>query len=198
MWYAIGKTAGRLYLGLSSKFVVVDAQHVPSAGPAILASNHKSNLDPFCVAAAVDRQVHFMAKDELFRAPVVGWYMRRTGSIPVRRGGSDRRAVAAASELLRQGRVIGIFVEGTRRRDIEGLGALRAGAAMLSHRAQAPIIPVAIKREGRHIHVRFAPPIVAASVVGCSEEVSRKAIYSRINEAIADALTLMLGGSYAT
>ena len=198
MWYALGKTVGRLYLGLISDFVVVDAQHVPSTGPVILASNHKSNLDPFCVAAAVDRQVHFLAKDELFSTPIVGWYMRRTGAIPVKRGGSDRRAVAAASELLRQGRVIGIFVEGTRRKDIEGLGALRAGATMLRQRTNAPIVPEAINRERLHHHLSLAPPIVAASVVGSNEEVSRKAIYSRINEAISDALTLMLGRSYAT
>jgi 1-acyl-sn-glycerol-3-phosphate acyltransferase len=198
MWYTVGMTVGRMYLGLTKQLIVIDTRHVPVVGPVILASNHKSNLDPFCIGAAVKRQVHFLAKDELFHNPVVGWYLRKSGSLPVRRGISDRRAIAASAEVLRQGRVLGVFVEGTRRRDIEGVGAMRAGAAMLSHRAKSPIVPVAIRREGQRIRVSFAPPIVAASVAGASEAPSRKAVYSRINEAIADALALMLRRSYAT
>lgn len=198
MWYAIGVSLGKAYLGLTTRLIVVDAQYVPPTGPVILASNHKSNLDPFCVAAAVKRQVHFLAKDGLFRSPFVGWYMRRSGAVPVKRGISDRRAMAKATEVLKEGGVLGIFVEGTRRKDVTGVGDLRAGAAMLSHRVQSPIVPVAIRKEGRHLRVSFAPPIVAASVVGASEAPSRKVIYSRVNEAITDALSLMLGGSYAT
>ena len=90
------------------------------------------------------------------------------------------------------------FCRGHQAQGYRRVGGFAGGAAMLSHRSKAPIVPVAIKRERRHIHVSFAPPIVAASVVGSNEEVSRKAIYSRINEAISDALTLMLGRSYAT
>lgn len=200
MWYSIGTTIAKIYLCLFllNKFVVSHTENIPVKGPVILASNHKSNFDPFCIGAVVKRQVHFMAKDELFHNPFLAWLMRKWRTVQVKRGESDRKAINAAIEVLKSGQVLGIFVEGTRRKDIKGLGDLKAGAAMLSQRINAPIVPAAIKWGGRRIHIRFGQPIFVDKLVAEGETISRKAMHERINEAITNALNALLEDSYVT
>ena len=79
----------------------------------ILASNHRSNMDPVLLASAVKRPVAFMAKAELFVGPL-GWIMRWIGQFPVRRGGIDREALRRTDAVLARGSMLGLFPEGTR------------------------------------------------------------------------------------
>jgi 1-acyl-sn-glycerol-3-phosphate acyltransferase len=167
-------------------------ENLPPQGPIILAANHKSNLDPFYIAIALKRKVHFLAKDELFRNPMLGWFMGKLGTVQVKRGESDREAIAKALSILRQQEVLGIFVEGTRRKDITGVGNLKSGAAMLSHHSKTPIVPVGIIRRGRRVHVVFGKPILIENLVGQDEVLSRKAVYARINETLLSSLNALL------
>lgn len=118
-------------------------EEVPRKGPLVLAVNHVSALDPIIVAALFPRPVHFMAKEELFRNPLLGQVMRWVYAFPVRRGEADRQAVSRALELLRAGRVVGIFPEGTRSLDGQ-LGRLQGGAAWLALKGGAPVLPALI------------------------------------------------------
>jgi len=127
-------------------------EHAPREGAYILVSNHCSNLDPPFIGAAVGhhtgRVIHFMAKDEISRWPLVGWLARSAGVFFVRRGEGDRAAQRIALQHLAAGRPIGIFPEGTRSRD----GVLREaklGVALLAIRSGAPILPVGISGSGR-------------------------------------------------
>ena len=88
-------------------------EHVPKEGPVILASNHRSNMDPVLLASAVKRPLSFMAKAELFVGPL-GWIMRWIGQFPVRRGGIDREALRRVDAVLARGSMLGLFPEGTR------------------------------------------------------------------------------------
>jgi 1-acyl-sn-glycerol-3-phosphate acyltransferase len=116
-------------------------EHVPSAGPVILASNHRSNMDPVLLASAVKRPLSFMAKAELFVGPL-GWIMRWIGQFPVRRGGIDREALRRVDAVLARGSMLGLFPEGTRG---EGdFAAVHPGLAYIVVRQGCPVLPVVI------------------------------------------------------
>jgi 1-acyl-sn-glycerol-3-phosphate acyltransferase len=120
---------------------LVGEEHIPEVGPVILASNHRSNMDPVLLASAVRRPVAFMAKAELFVGPL-GWIMRWIGQFPVRRGGIDREALRRTDAVLARGSMLGLFPEGTR-----GGGrfaSVHPGLAYIVVRQQCPVVPVAI------------------------------------------------------
>ncbi|MEW6047981.1 MAG: lysophospholipid acyltransferase family protein [Bacillota bacterium] len=122
---------------------VTGLERVPRNGPVILAINHLSMLDPLLIGVVMPRPVCFMAKDELFRYPLLGQVLRWVYAFPVRRGEADREAIHHALKLLREERVVGVFPEGTRSRDGQLL-ELQGGTALLALKSGAPILPVAI------------------------------------------------------
>jgi 1-acyl-sn-glycerol-3-phosphate acyltransferase len=117
------------------------AEQIPAGGPVILASNHRSNMDPVLLAAAVRRPVAFMAKVELFVWPL-GWILRFIGQFPVQRGGIDREALRRTSAVLAQGGVLGLFPEGTR--GDGSFASVHPGLAYIVLRERCPVLPVAI------------------------------------------------------
>jgi 1-acyl-sn-glycerol-3-phosphate acyltransferase len=120
---------------------VEGAGHVPAAGPVILAANHRSNMDPVLLAAAMRRSVVFMAKAELFVGPLAR-ILRLIGQFPVRRGGIDRDALGRTRAVLARGGVLGLFPEGTR--GAGDFAAVHAGLAWILLREGCPVVPVAI------------------------------------------------------
>jgi 1-acyl-sn-glycerol-3-phosphate acyltransferase len=120
---------------------VEGSEHLPAGGPVILASNHRSNVDPVLLAAAVRRPVAFMAKAELFVGPL-GWILRWIGQFPVQRGGIDREALRRTSAVLARGGVLGLFPEGTR--GDGSFASVHPGLAYILLRERCPVLPVAI------------------------------------------------------
>jgi 1-acyl-sn-glycerol-3-phosphate acyltransferase len=131
------------------------ASNVPAEGPVVLCANHIAWWDPVLVAFALKRPVHFMAKKELFRYPVLSYLFRRIHAFPVNRGKPDLGAVKAALTVLKEGHVLGIFPEGTRQKDKECLGEMHAGAALFALKSGAPVVPAAIR--GTY---KFGKPVV--------------------------------------
>ena len=121
---------------------ITGREHVPASGPCVLAANHVSVMDGFFLGIAVTRQVRFMAKAELHRAPIVKQILEAAGAFPVERGADAGRAVAAGVKLLEQGAVIGLFPEGTSLPDQKR--GYKRGAARLALATGAPLIPVAL------------------------------------------------------
>jgi len=116
------------------------AEHIPSSGPALIVSNHQSVLDPPLIGGATRRRIYFLAKAELFRIPVFGWLMRALHARPVRRQGSDPRALKMAARLLKEGKALLVFPEGTRSLDGR-LGEGKPGVGMLAVTSGAPVVP---------------------------------------------------------
>ena len=133
-------------------------------------SNHGSHLDPPLVGHALGRPVAFMAKEELFRVPVLGAIIRACGAYPVARGSSDREAIRVACQRLEQGWATGVFLDGTRQRDGR-VNTPLPGAALLAARTGADLLPVAILNSHRAlgpdqtqlrlvpVHIRIGRPI---------------------------------------
>jgi len=123
---------------------LIGAENWPVMGPAIIASNHASNLDPPLLCLSYPGYICWMGKAEIMTAPVIGWYLRKVGAFMVHRGEADRAAIRRARELLDQGYIIGMFPEGTRQRQGR-LGEAQAGVGMLALTPGVPVIPVRLR-----------------------------------------------------
>lgn len=157
-WFAVSafRTWARLFLGLTVK----GAENVPQTGGAVIACNHFSALDPPVVGVSVPREIHFMAKRELFGKPAVRLLMLGLRAFPVNRSGSDTSAIRAALRKLRSGLAVGIFIQGTRS---AGTNPALDGAAFLALRSGAALVPTAVWREGRRFIVHFGEPLDPAA-----------------------------------
>ena len=180
-------STGRLYawharlwgqLGLAMNGITVTltgAEYLPD-GPVIFMSNHQSNFDILSLLAAIPRQIHWIAKKELFEIPVFGPSMRRGGYIPLDRG-DGRKALQSMDEAaatIHQGKSVVLFPEGTRSTD-GNLLPFKRGGFILARKADVPVIPVTINGSGRinpanqirlysgDIHITLHPPIAVPS-----------------------------------
>ncbi|MDM7914112.1 MAG: (d)CMP kinase [Candidatus Eisenbacteria bacterium] len=140
------------------------AENVPKAGGVLLASNHKSYLDPPLVGTYLPRPIHYLAKRQLFSIPFFGPLIRRVHAIPIDREGFDRSSIEQALAILRGGGALLVFPEGTRIRR-PGLGEPKEGIAWLAARAEVPIVPVRIRgswpverKANRGISIRYGQP----------------------------------------
>src|SRR5205823_11195167 len=121
----------------------IGCEHLPRRGPLLLASNHRSFLDPFCIGMLVRRPVYYMAKRELFQKRWQAWLLVRLGAFPVDRGAGDAEAMETARAILQRGDCVVIFPEGTRVRP-GPLGNPRRGIGRLALETGAPVAPVAV------------------------------------------------------
>src|SRR3954447_16148507 len=116
----------------------IGREHIPAGGPVILASNHRSFLDPFVIAVMTRRPIYFVAKKELFGFhPVVSWLLSALGAFPIDRGASDQESMATARAILERGEAVLMFPEGTRIRP-RALGPPERGGGRPALRARAP------------------------------------------------------------
>ena len=120
---------------------VAGVEKTPPDGPLIVAANHASYWDPMVLGAGMDRPLHFMARKTLFDIPVFGWLIRQTQAFPLNRDGDSREAIRAFGELLKEGRAVVVFPEGTR--SATGfLNEIKAGVGMIATRFDAKVLPV--------------------------------------------------------
>lgn len=175
-YYNFVRTVVRGLIWCLGGVTVIGAENIPQAGPVILAPNHRANIDPPYISLATTRQMHFMAKEELFRVPVFGRIFKGVEAFPVKRGTADRAALRTAINLLKEGRVVTIFPEGTRSPDIS-LKEAEKGFALIARQSDAPIVPIAIEgtekmlpkgakrlRRG-HVNVTIGKPLTVAQIV---------------------------------
>lgn len=150
LWYRALRWIVRQVFSIIFHIDVRGSVRVPE-GAVIVAANHFSAWDPPLVGVVLPRALHFMAKEELFRIPLLGRLLRSLGAFPVRRDFADSRAVKTTLRLLREGHAVAMFPEGTRfRRGKDGRpGPARAGIAVLAAMSGAPVLPLAIRGQYR-------------------------------------------------
>ncbi|WP_409346586.1 lysophospholipid acyltransferase family protein [Paenibacillus sp. MBLB4367] len=171
MLYRICRRLLRILFAVFYRLKAVGTHHVPKQGAVILCANHISTFDPPIVGTPLNREVHYMAKAELFDMPILGWLIPRVGAFPVKRGGVGKETIKLTLQILRDGRVMGIFPEGTRKNPS---GEGKKGAAMFAIRTGATVIPVSIVGEYklfRRMTVIYGPPVdLSEFAEGTSEQ----------------------------
>jgi 1-acyl-sn-glycerol-3-phosphate acyltransferase len=169
---------------------VVGRENIPLEGPVLIAPIHRSNVDFAFTLFISPRKVFFMAKDSIFRVPLLGPLVTHLGAFPVKRGSADRESMSAAEEVLRQGHALVLFPEGTRK---EGrtVQTLHDGAMFVAARTGATVVPVGIGGSDKampkgakfprptRIRIVVGPPITPPSSQG---RVSRSAISAKSEE----------------
>jgi 1-acyl-sn-glycerol-3-phosphate acyltransferase len=163
-------------------------EHLPEGG-FVLAANHTSNFDPWPLGWPLwpKRQLYFMAKAELFN-PILGPPLRAGGAFPVRRGEQDIEAMEASVRLCREGKIVAMFPEGTRRS--KGIVKKfehrpRTGAARIALAANVPLVPAAIDGTDRmsrlpRLKVAYGPPVQTDDLVGMTPRDAARAATDRL------------------
>ncbi|MBQ8550067.1 MAG: 1-acyl-sn-glycerol-3-phosphate acyltransferase [Clostridia bacterium] len=157
----------------------VGKENIPSEGAFVLCSNHTSMLDIVLLIVLCPRAICFIAKKELFKNRLLGKIFRKMGAFPVDRGNNDLSAIRHACGIVKEGKVLGIFPEGTRYRDCKPPREVKPGVAFVTVKTGADVIPVSIyKEKGTHplrrVTVRFGEPIKAEEL--CEGKLSKEKI----------------------
>jgi 1-acyl-sn-glycerol-3-phosphate acyltransferase len=145
--YRFLQTCLQIFAPVYFRLRVRGLEHVPLRGPGLFVVNHQSFLDPVMAGIAIPRPVRFLARDTLYRGPLIRAFLNKIYTIPVNRDAASSTTIRQAATQLQQGFLVGIFPEGTRSDDGQ-IGALKPGFIALVRRANAPIIPVGVAGTG--------------------------------------------------
>lgn len=170
--------------------------YIPREGGVILAANHLSYLDPAIIGCCIKRRVCYMAKEELFRHPVLRFFIKRWQAFPVKRGGMDLKALKMAIEKVQQGEVLLMFPEGTRSPDGE-LQKGKLGVGMIAVKSKGVVIPTLIQGTDKvlpkgkkflrpdRVLIKFGKPIYVDQI---AEGKHSKELYNEISMLIMEKI----------
>jgi 1-acyl-sn-glycerol-3-phosphate acyltransferase len=176
---------------------------IPLSGGLIVASNHVSFWDPPLVGAAIPRESHFLAKEELFSTPLLGPLIRSVNAIPIRRGMADLSGMSRAIAAMKGGGALLMFPEGSRMRDGE-LHPARPGVGMMAVHADVPIVPCFISGSHRpghwmvgrgRVRIWFAPARPWRDLAGPETDLTPgRALYQRVGDAVMREIAMLKAG----
>jgi len=197
-------------MGSLTKLKIRGSENVPAEGAFVLTPNHFSEIDPLVIGIAmwkVGRMPRYLAKASVFKVPIIGWLLRRSGQIPVERSGSGRGAdpIKAARAIAANGRAVVVYPEGTLTRD-PNLWPMRgkSGAVRIALQENLPIIPVAhwgtqklMPRYARRISlfprkkidILFGEPVDLSAFAGRTLDSS---VYAEATDSVMNAITALL------
>ncbi|MHC4875568.1 MAG: lysophospholipid acyltransferase family protein [Planctomycetota bacterium] len=133
----------RLVFALWLRYRARDCDNLPQDGGGLVLVNHQSFLDPMLVGLPLKRPVSYLARDNLFRVPVIGWILRRTYVMPINRDAASTASIRSALQRMEHGFLVGLFPEGTRSDDGD-VGEFKPGFISLIRRTKVPVYPVGI------------------------------------------------------
>ena len=200
--YFVGWLAYRAWFRFYFGWRVFNQERVPLTGPVILASNHSSYLDPPLVGAGIKRGINYLARENLFRFPVLGWILHQWQVVPVDREGGGAKGLKAILDRLLDGGAIILFPEGTRSRDGK-IQPARSGIGLTVIKSQAPVVPVRVfgtfEAYGRQmsfprprrVAVKYGRPMTFAELRAEAKVCSKprlKEIYQQVADEIMSAI----------
>lgn len=156
--YRVGKAVCRPIMKVFYRYKFINNNSIPHEGAYIIASNHMSFSDPVLLGLGQRRRLFFMAKQELFKNKFFAGLIRALGAFPVERGAGDGKAIKTGEDLIKEGNVMTIFIEGGRTKTGE-LMRPRSGCALVAQQMQVPVIPACITITGNPKH-RFAKRVI--------------------------------------
>lgn len=157
-WFIWGLARGLFFC--RARLIAIGTENIPKKGSLILVSNHISGFDPIAIGLCVmKRRLRYMAKIELFRFFLFGWFLRGIGVFPVKRDEITKEFLKMTLSILRSDQALLIFGEGTRNRSNQLLLPLKLGFAYLSETSPAPIIPVFISGTRRIASCSIRPTV---------------------------------------
>jgi 1-acyl-sn-glycerol-3-phosphate acyltransferase len=160
--YQIVRFAVRLWLNIRFRIKVEGLENIPGTG-CILAMNHRSNYDSLLVGVYTPRKMYIMAKEELFKKKFFAWLIQEMGAFPIKRGSADIRSLKRSLQLIKNGDIFSIFIEGSRS-ESEEMQDPKKGIGFLMSRSKAPVVPVYIYgARGKwfsNAGVRFGKPVM--------------------------------------
>ncbi len=137
----------RLVIAVWLRFRTRGLDRIPSEGGGLVVMNHQSFLDPLLVGAPLSRPISYLARENLFRVPFVGWVIRNTYVMPINRDAASTASIRQAVGRMAHGFLVGIFPEGTRTAD-GTVGEFKPGFVALIRRSGLPVYPVGIAGAG--------------------------------------------------
>lgn len=172
MLYFLGKWICYIAGMFKYKIVVAGQENIPKEGGFILACNHIRWTDPIVLGVKCPHRVYFMAKEELFRKKFYAFILRNLGVFSVSRGTGDAASLSTGIDIIKQGKVMGIFPEGTRSKTGELLRP-KSGVIMIAGQTKADILPAAVrivkKDRGRDIYYISFGKIIKNEQISVSE-----------------------------
>lgn len=157
----------------------------PKKGRYIIAPNHVSNFDPPIAGLAMPRPTYYMAKEELFKNPIMRFLVTSLGAFPVKRGKSDNAAIKKAISILKNEDLLGMFPQGTRRKEGR-FDRLHDGVAILALKTGTPIIPLALVGTAKMKRNKVA--VVVGEPIMVSQEKPTKERIEEIKEELSQKL----------
>lgn len=149
-------------------FHIEGTENIPQDRALVMASNHRSYADPVILTMPMKKPVTYMAKEELFKNKLFGWFITKLGAFPVKRGAGDLQVIDDAVGILESGRHLVIFPEGTRSKDGK-VGKGKTGVALIAARSGADILPCGIIFEGEKLHFRSKLTLRFGKVIPAEE-----------------------------
>lgn len=202
-YYSAARFLAGVGLRVITGYRVTGRERVPLAGGVIIASNHISFWDPPLIGVVAPRELFFLAKEELFRTPVLGPFLRSVNSIPIRRGVADLSGMSRAMERLREGAALVMFPEGSRMRDGE-LHPARPGVGMMAVHADVPIVPCYVSGSdrqrqwlyrGARVRISFGRPYRWQDLAGGESDLTPgRALYQRVGNAVMREIAVLKAG----
>ena len=201
-YYSAARFLAGTAFGALARWEVKGRDRVPQTGGLIVASNHISFWDPPMVGAALPREAHYLAKEELFAGPL-GPLIRSVNAIPIRRGVADMSGMARAIASLKAGGALLMFPEGSRMRDGE-LHPARPGVGMMAVHADVPVVPCYISGSNRprqwmlggtRVRIWFGPAHSWKDLAGPESDFTPgRALYQRVGDAVMREIAILKTG----
>src|SRR6266436_7239205 len=193
--YHFSRLAGRWFFRLS----VIHRERMIQSGPAILAMNHQSYLDPLLAGITCDRAIYFLTRRTLLDAPLLGWLLTKLNVIQVNHEGVYRGAIKALIRVLKAGNGVLVFPEGSRTLDGK-LQPAEPGLGLVIAKTLAPVVPMrifgaheAMPRGGGGLHFVPVTIVIGEPIFFTAADLSTpgKNLYGRLSERVMDAIAAL-------